>query len=457
MDDKTEPNVIEAQAQRKLPGKVIAAYSTGITGWSMLVNMISVILVYLYVPTEDSGLPILVYQGALFGAVNVVALITSGGRLLDALYDPLIAKKSDSSNHRQGRRIPFMKWAALPACIFCLLVFVPISGTESGLNAAWLAITLVLFYVCATTYIIPYYAMLPELAGDLQEKVKLSTWQSVGYVVGIGMASNAFNLTAYFQDTFGWEKLYCLQLTVALFCGLAALFMYIPVWFVNEREWCDGEASSVKLMPALRRSLTNRNFRLYLFADFAFNTSVTVIQAGLIYFVTILLQLPEEIGNKLMITLVGVSFLFYPLIGPVSRKFGLKPIISLSLILLGCVFVGVYFLGKADFSPTAQIYIVICIAALPMATMNIVPLALLADIIERDSKATNTNNEALYFAVRYFFVKLAQTTGIAIFAMLLSYGKDVGDDLGIRLSGLVGSGLCILAGVYFLRYKERRD
>ena len=81
---------------------------------------------------------------------------------------------------------------------------------------------------------------------------------------------------------------------------------------------------------------------------------------------------------------------------------------------------------------------------------------ILAEIIEKDTLDTGANKEGIYFAVRYFFVKIAQTFGIALFAMLLLYGKDPGDDLGIRLSGILGFTLCFLAAVIFSRFKERR-
>ena len=90
-----------------------------------------------------------------------------------------------------------------------------------------------------------------------------------------------------------------------------------------------------------------------------------------------------------------------------------------------------------------------------MASLNILPNAILAEIIEKDTVDTGTNKEGVYFAVRYFFVKIAQTFGIAFFAMLLLYGKDVGDDLGIRLTGMLGFGLCFLAALIFTRFKER--
>ena len=45
--------------------------------------------------------------------------------------------------------------------------------------------------------------------------------------------------------------------------------------------------------------------------------------------------------------------------------------------------------------------------------------------------------------------------GILIFAVLTSFGKDIGNDPGIWVSGLVGFGLCLLAGIVFSRYNEK--
>jgi len=39
---------------------------------------------------------------------------------------------------------------------------------------------------------------------------------------------------------------------------------------------------------------------------------------------------------------------------------------------------------------------------------------------------------------------------------LTTLGKDPGDDLGIRLSGIVGFALCLIAGFIFMRYDEKK-
>jgi GPH family glycoside/pentoside/hexuronide:cation symporter len=95
------------------------------------------------------------------------------------------------------------------------------------------------------------------------------------------------------------------------------------------------------------------------------------------------------------------------------------------------------------------------LASIPLASLNILPNAILAEIIEKDTLDTASNKEGIYFAVRYFFVKIAQTFGMALFAMFLLYGKDVGNDLGIRLSGILGFVLCLTAALIFTRFKEK--
>jgi GPH family glycoside/pentoside/hexuronide:cation symporter len=105
----------------------------------------------------------------------------------------------------------------------------------------------------------------------------------------------------------------------------------------------------------------------------------------------------------------------------------------------------------------AQIYLLITLAAIPLASLNILPNAILAEIIEKDRLDTDTNKEGIYFAVRYFFVKIAQTFGIALFAMFLLYGKDPGNDTGIRLNGILGFCLCFIAAIIFSRFKETKN
>src|SRR5690349_19986296 len=116
---------------KELPFKKEIAYAAGMMGWSIMTNIIIVMLPYFYLPPDNSGLTPLVPQLLVFGAFNILSLIAASGRLFDAIYDPLIASISDASDNPKGRRIPIMKYAIIPAVICCSLVFYPMVKGES--------------------------------------------------------------------------------------------------------------------------------------------------------------------------------------------------------------------------------------------------------------------------------------------------------------------------------------
>jgi GPH family glycoside/pentoside/hexuronide:cation symporter len=441
----------------KLPLSKQMAYACGMIGWSIMTNIIIVMLPYFYLPPSNAGLMPLVPQLLIFGVLNIMSVIAASGRLVDALYDPFIASMSDKSRHKQGRRIPFMKWAILPAVIFCALTFCPLVKAESIANAFWLTGTLVLFFMGVTTYIIPYNALLPELTDTAAEKVKLSSFQQVGFVIGIvigAMVNNFADLVQHFFTITTRDS--AVQITIWGLAVFSGLVMLVPVFAIDEKKYTVGKPSHLPILLAIRKTFSQRNFKYYLISDFSFYIALSIISSGLLFFVTVLLHLPESLGGLLMLTMVLVSLLFYPLINYLSKKIGKKPIVLFSFALLSFVFVAIYFLGKFPFPPRAQVFSLVLCAAFPLASLGILPNAILAEIAEKDAEETGENREGMFFAVKYLFVKLGQTLGIALFAFLTVYGKDPGHDYGLRLNGLSGFALCLIAFGFFTRFRERR-
>jgi len=441
----------------KFPFKKQLAYTCGMIGWSMMTNTIIVMLPYFYLPPTNSGLMPLVPQLLVFGVLNLLSVIAASGRFVDAIYDPFIASLSDKSTNPKGRRIPFMKWAIIPAVFFCCLTFSPLVKGESIYNAVWLTVNMICFFMGATTYIIPYNALLPELTETAAEKVKLSSFQQVGFIIGIVFSALINNFADLLQKNFTiTERDSAVQYTIWGMSILAGLFMLIPVLFINEKKYSRGKPSHLPLLPAIRKTFSNSNFKYYLVSDFSYYMALSIISSGLLYFVTVLLHLPESKGGVLMGTMVLFSLVFYPLINYLSKKIGKKPIVLFSFALLSLIFVAIFFLGKFPVSSNIQIYTLVLCAAFPLASLGILPNAILAEIAQYDANQTGENREGMFFAVKYLFVKLGQTLGIALFAFLTVYGKDPGNDYGLRLNGICGCVLCLLAFVVFSRFKEVR-
>jgi GPH family glycoside/pentoside/hexuronide:cation symporter len=440
---------------KELPLKKQISYAAGMMGWSMMSNLIIVMLPYFYLPPNNSGLTPLVPQLLVFGAFNILSLIAASGRLFDAMYDPFIASVSDGSKNPKGRRIPIMKYAILPAVLFCSLVFYPIVKGESIVNGWWLAFVLAGFFISVTTYIIPYNALLAELTHTPEQKVKLSTYQQVGFVLGMIVAALVNNYADLIQDHFNiTDRAQALQFTIWGLSFFAGLVMILPVVSIKEKEYTAAKPTHTSLMPAIKNTFRNKNFKYYLISDFAYYVALSIISSGLLFFVTVLLKLPDSDGGKFMGIMVVLSLLFYPFINYGSKKFGKKRLVLSAFVVLCIIFVTIYFLGKFPFPPAIQMLILVVLASFPLAALGILPNAILADIAQQDTAETGENHEGMFFAVKYLFVKLGQTLGIAIFAMLTVYGKDPGDDYGLRLNGVVGFILCLLALLFFARFKE---
>ena len=117
-----------AQSEKKTAGsRILWIFAVGQLGWSILANIMSNCFVFFFEPTAEElekGQQVFIPQGLFFG-LTVIGLITAVGRIFDAVTDPFVAGKSDTCRHRLGRRIPFMRYAAVPFGLTAVLLFFP--------------------------------------------------------------------------------------------------------------------------------------------------------------------------------------------------------------------------------------------------------------------------------------------------------------------------------------------
>lgn len=109
---------METKELKQAGKKVMWLFAVGQLGWSMLSGVVTSWLVYFYQPSEDvvaKGQTLFLPQGAVFIGLTIIGLIAAVGRIFDAITDPWIAGKSDRCRNRLGRRIPFMRAAAVPS------------------------------------------------------------------------------------------------------------------------------------------------------------------------------------------------------------------------------------------------------------------------------------------------------------------------------------------------------
>ncbi len=307
-----------------------------------------------------------------------------------------------------------------------------------------------------TVYVTPYLTLISEFGHTPKERLNLATYISVTYAIGIAIAAQVPGIaTAILESGFCSTIVESIQTAIMAIAIFSMICMLIPTLSLKEKLHSIGKKSEVAFMTSLKSTFKNKHFKYYIIADLSYFLGMTLVMTGLLYYITVLLELGEEKSGLLTTVMIIISFLVYPIVNKLAKIVGKKKLICFAFVLMAINFISIYFLGKMPFANMTQAWILIAMMAVPMAFLGILPNAVLADIALHSSKTTGVNQEGMYFAARTLMQKFGQTIGIFLFAVLTTFGKDIGDDLGIRLSGIVGAAFCIFAAVYFLFYNEK--
>lgn len=433
-----------------LPFRKQISYAIGQLGWSTLINIIGLHQVYFYLPPApkvgQDCFPDLIEKMAFWG-ISTIGVVAAVGRLWDAVTDPVIANSSDQLKSKFGRRIPFLFLGGLPAAIFCWLIFVPPHHFISTSNLVWMTGFMLLFYLFLTIYVTPYFALIPELGHTPNERLNLSTYISVTYALGIivastePMISGALGSAFVFDNDPSVQTLLSRQYALGILCAFAAICMYFPVFTIHEKTYCESEASSVPFKEALSLTFKNKNFLYFALSDLCYFLALTVLTTGISYYVTVLLELEREFVTQLLTVMLLVSFAFYPVVNMIAKKIGKKKTVLLGFYIFLSLFLSIFFIGKDELpiSPYIQGYLIVAVAAIPIAILGILPNAILADIAELDSLKTGSKREGLFYAGRTLMQKLGQTLAVLIFSsvILLGLDKDSQKNVSPSVTGII--------------------
>lgn len=432
-------------------------FAAGQFGWALLSGLISNWLVYFYQPDEVSiaqGQILFIPQGlVVFGIFTVIGGITAFGRLFDAFTDPWIASLSDRCTSKKGRRIPFLKWASLPLSISAVLVFWSPVNRNSVVNAVFLFAMVMMYYLSITAYCTPYNALLPELGHNQQERLNISTVISFTFIAGTAVAYLAPVIWGTLIPAFG--RVNAIRVTFAVMAVIAFICMQIPVWAINEKEYVNTMPSQDSAFSSLASTFRNKEFRKFVASDILYWIAITMFQTGLPFFVTSLLKLPETMTTIYFVGMTALSLVFYIPINKLTPKFGKKKLILAAFVMFALAYLYTGFLGRISvISANVQGYMLMVAASLPMAVFGILPQAVVADIAQSDAKLTGSNREGMFYAARTFAFKLGQSLSMLLFTAVSTIGSAAGT--GYRVAAFGAAAFCMLGGIVFLFYNERK-
>jgi GPH family glycoside/pentoside/hexuronide:cation symporter len=321
-----------------------------------------------------------------------------------------------------------------------------------------MTVTLSLLLFFFTVYGVPWSALLPELSHTARSRINIASFQAgFGLIATAVVMIGGFALWGLFEG-WGMEKGRALQVTILIFGLIGLVALYLPLIPLDEERYTASTPSKMGVIESLKLTFSNKPFMPYLFGTIGLWFAFNIVFQSTIYYVTVLLGKPESFTSAAYGLVMGVAFVFFPILNLLARKMLKKHIMITGLILFLICGFALYFLGSdaVPISKDTQALILFGLFGIPVAALLLLPNAMIADIAEYDSIKTGTNREGMYFGAQGLLQKVNLGLSTLVLSFLLAeFGKDVTQSMGIQLTGPVVGVVCIFGIILFAIYPEQ--
>ncbi len=425
-------------------------------------GMIGNYLVYFFQPTEKSGIPSLLPENKLLGFITVMALLTAIGKIVDAVTDPLVASLSDKCTHKDGRRTPFMKWAAVPYAVSVLMIFFAPFKSGSLLNAVWVGFFLVAYYTAYTFYFIPRNALVPEIIPDANDRV---TYYGISTAFFMGSSSFMYAATLFVDliKKAGFSAIASWRIVFTAFAAIGLVCVLSGATAIKEKDYVEQNVKPQEnLFKSIKTVFKNKNFIIFSAGDLFSYVSMAFFQTAMLYYITMLLNVKESQSFLVMLSAIGVALCLFPIIVKFSKKYGKKVMLVAASVVFTVVFAFIFFGDKiAALVPGNELILGLfmgVVVSFPFAAINILPQSIMSDIIQQDSLENGVNREGIFSATKTFIEKIANSLATMIVSSVLAIGA-AGNEvslLGVKLTGVFAGFFSLVSLIFFILYDENK-
>ncbi len=372
-----------------------------------------------------------------------LGMVLAGGRLFDALTDPLVGNFSDNFRSRFGRRRPLIvAGAALCALSFILMFSMP-RGWSPTAYIVYFALCAVLYFTAYTLLAVPKAAMSIELTPDYHERTRVSAIGALFSPIGGMIAVWLFALTKLDIFTDSIEGVRFVALGVGLYILLIGA---LPAYFVKERGYAQVQRQpKVGFIESLATVRRNKPLLLIGMAGLCIMAGLfTVFSLGLylnIYYVNAGDAKAASVWHGATGTAYqAVSMLAAAPIGYIATRLGKRT------ALIGCISVAL--VGTVAkwfcFTPSAPwlMFIPSVMMGTGMAGFWVLTVAMLADVCDYEEARSGVRREAMLTSVNTWIYKSGMSAAYFLSGLVLvwtGFRQELGGDqaastiLGMRV------------------------
>jgi GPH family glycoside/pentoside/hexuronide:cation symporter len=329
----------------------------------------------------------------------------AAGRLWDAVNDPLFGILSDRIKSRFGRRRVLLLFGAVPLGLAFMLMWMIPDLSQAGL-AVFYTLTFIVFDTCYTAVHVGYNALTPVVTKDYDERSSLN-----GYRMFFGLTGSlgAVILATLLGDLVASQRQLFLYIGIGV--GLFNIIPPLLVFAITPQYRTHLDADPLPPLASFRATVKNRAFQmvmgLYLFSW----TTASIMAAVLVYFANYYLLVPDQ-ANYYVLAAQGSAILFIPVVVLMAHRLDKRRTFIINNAAWIVLLLLLFGIRPAQ---TGIVYVLAGLAGLGIATVYVIPWAMIPDIIEDDELKTGQRREGSYYALISFFQKLG--TGAALWAM----------------------------------------
>lgn len=411
----------------------------------------------------------LVFMMMETGLLSALLLVV---QIWDAINDPLIGSMIDA-DRRKYKMGKFKTYIFIGACgllVAGALVFIPVPNAPVIMKAILFIIGYIIWDACYTVANVPYGSMLSLVTEDAGERAQLSTWRSVGSMVGNMLPSILLPFIIWekatdadgnpilnpetgeqVQNLLG-NRVFFAALLMGVLGFIAFLFMIKKITIrVDENAVKTNENVKFNIFEAFGNFMKNRPAvgatlaAMGMFLGMQSALTATSIMFAIYFGQAQLSGLVQLVGFLPM-------FLFMPFIKKIVGKYGKK-----EASVAGCIasLVGgllMFVFPLVSDKGLALIMYIACLSVygIGMGIYTCVSWALMADAIDYNEWKTGKREEGTVYSLHSFFRKLAQGVGPSIVLLImgaLGYNAELG--VGAQSADTAYNMCWLVAALYF--------
>jgi glycoside/pentoside/hexuronide:cation symporter, GPH family len=366
-------------------------------------------------PLSFIGYPIVIFVAPFYASelglpLGILGTMLFLARMSDVITDPLIGVGSDNLRTRFGRRKPWIAAGILVMMLGVFKLFIPSPGVGTLYFLTWVSVV----YLGFTMVTLPHEAWGGELSPYYEERTRITGSRQLFGLIGLVLAtvvpavilSRAGGTMGSVLETLAWMVIVLLPI-----CG-AWLLWFVPATTPTELK------DEVPFLQGLKRMWRNGPFvRMLMILLLAvigetFRITITLFYARDIIGISNL--------GSIYLYYFGVGLLGIPVWIKLGNTIGKHRALALSFTTLALLSLCMLPLGRGD---TVIFIILFTAKGFCFGSLQMLPSAMIADVVDVDSVRSGKSPQGLYYA----------TAGVA-----LKLGMALGQGLSLNLLSVVG-------------------